>query len=419
MHVASIAIQQFRTFVHTEVDFLHAEADFDGLGLGRPKYPNVNVILGTNGAGKTAMLKAIALACLGPAVSDAGIYPYRLVRRTRSAPDLHAAILTASFATHPQDGLRTGLTGETMVQRKGDLETLRWNGDEEAWSPIYSAESDALFFVGYSAMRRVESRDRFDASQRSASSFVRAQRVRGLFDDSFSLVPLNAWLPTLKATNPGRFKQVVGLIDRLLPDGTFSFRGQVEGGEYLFERNGVDVPFPALSDGFRAYLGWIGDLLFHVQATCPSGAKLVDNHGIVLIDEVDLHLHPAWQLVAVPILAKALPNLQFILTTHSPLIVGSLEWQNILALEQAEDGSSRVVRHRVAVHGLDADQVLLSDLFGLESTRAEGGARAKNLAAKAQSGDLKAALSLLREASRGTEKVTKKARVARAVEDEG
>ena len=138
--------------------------------------------------------------------------------------------------------------------------------------------------------------------------------------------------------------------------------------------------------------------------TCPSGHKLVDNHGIVLVDEIDLHLHPSWQMNVIPKLAQALPNLQFIITSHSPLVVGSLEWMNILFMEPGPHQTSRVRRIENSIHGMDADQVLLTDFFGLQSTRAAGKRRdLKALTLQAREGDADAAEALLAAMSRGTE----------------
>jgi len=178
----------------------------------------------------------------------------------------------------------------------------------------------------------------------------------------------------------------------------------MEQGEYLFERNGLKVPFPALSDGYRAFLGWVGDLLYHVCMTCPSGARLDENHGVVLVDEIDLHLHPKWQMTVLRALARALPNIQFIVTSHSPLVVGALEWMNIIAMAPGPKQSSVARRFTTPVYGLDADQVLLTDFFGLSSTRNQGHRTAiKLLTTRARQGDPKAALDLLQAMSAGQE----------------
>lgn len=412
MHIDHIALKDFRTFRSTRIDFVHPDQDFARLGFDRPKYPNVNLLLGNNGFGKTTLLKAVALACLGPAVGKSGVFPYRLIRRE---PDDHPeqpslARIEAAFTTHRQDRVAGAATPERLqalveVRRQGDLEDLVWASQAQpGWEAIFSAESEALFFVGYGASRRVEHKERFDPGARRTRLFARAQRVQSLFEDTYSLVPLNGWLPEFARRNPGRHEQVVRLLNRLLGKGHYAFTGEMADGEYLFQRGGLTVPFPALSDGYRAYLGWVCDLLHHVCMTCPPGQKLVDSRGIVMLDEIDLHLHPKWQMTVIPTLALALPNLQFIVTSHSPLVVGSLQWQNIIGMRPVRDQASRLDRVPTAVHGLDADQVLLTTHFGLTSTRAQGRDRQlKELSMKARLGDPDAAEQLLAQMSQGTE----------------
>ncbi len=274
------------------------------------------------------------------------------------------------------------------------------NGDEKPWHPIYSDSSDAFFFVGYGANRRVEKIERVDEAGRRASSFSRARRVMSLFEEAYSLLPLSHWLPRYEARNPGRFKQVKTLVNRLLGRGRYRFAGEMEDSEYIFEHGKVRVPFPALSDGYRALLGWIGDLLYHVCETCPSGRRLDRNEGIVMIDEVDLHIHPEWQMGLLPRLAQSLPGIQFIVTSHSPLLAGSLEWQNIIVARQQRSGSSTLGRFRIDVSRLDADQILLSELFGLGSTRSGNQTRRmRELLERARRGDVDAAGHLMDEMS--------------------
>ena len=80
----------------------------------------------------------------------------------------------------------------------------------------------------------------------------------------------------------------------------------------------MDIEFPNLSDGYRAFIGWVADMLFHVYYGCPPGKKLADLCGIVMVDEIDLHLHPRWQMKVISTVARAFPRMQFIFTSHSP-----------------------------------------------------------------------------------------------------
>src|SRR5882724_2600368 len=106
MYLNRIALENFRTFRRAAIDVLHPDQDFAQLHLPAPRFPNVNVLLGNNGLGKSAFLRAVALAALGPAVSDVGIYPEGLIRRepgpVKSATGA-AANVRAAFTPHEQD----------------------------------------------------------------------------------------------------------------------------------------------------------------------------------------------------------------------------------------------------------------------------------------------------------------------------
>lgn len=431
MYVDSIRIENFRTYRHAEIELLHPDrtpAQLKERYALDVLYPNVNVILGNNGMGKSAFLKAIALGCLGPTVRDSGIFPYRFVRREPGSAEVTSdikrklnvpgkplqmpstrSLIKSVHIPHSQDSVPRGtrqLVSTVRIDRRGDLETLQFlkRPDARNWNSIFSDDVDAFFFVGYGASRRTEERSNVDTAARNRKGSRRAQRVRSLFEDDATLIPLSFWLPNYTRQNPGRGKQVVDLLNAITAGDHYTFTGELEKDEYLFQKQDQLVPFPALSDGYKAYYGWLSDLLYHVCQTAPPGKKLVDNHGIVMIDEVDLHLHPSWQMEILPSLSKNLPNIQFIVTTHSPLIVGSLQWVNLIALEPAESQSSKLLRKEVAVHGLDADQVLLTPFFALNTTRTGSrAARLHQLRDRARQGDQTAAMQVMVEMSRGSE----------------
>lgn len=411
MYIDHIQIEGFRVFDQMEKPawFVHPEQNFEEARIPKPKLNNVNLLLGINGAGKSTMLKAIALAALGPAVGDAGIRPYRFARRTRGPEttffEKHC-LISADFKTHKQDNSpHKEIRSVCMVERKGDYERLVWaRNDEKAWHPVYSDYSDAMFVVGYGANRRVEEPDQ----SKSRSQFAnRAKRVMGLFDENYTLRPLSKWFYKLRYEHRHHHEEVVDIINNLIGRDGFSFTGErANDEEYLFRHKDSIVPFPALSDGYRAYIGWLSDLLFHLHDTNPNARSVRDNHGIVMIDEIDLHLHPRWQMEVLPRLSKEFPNLQIIATTHSPLVVGSLEWMNILVMKTKKNGTAEPIRVKQGVHGLDADQVLLTSLFGLRSTRAQSKvSQLDELTKKAMAGDEDSALELLKQMSEGSDKI--------------
>ena len=406
MYIDSITLREFRTFKRSSIDFVHPDVQVRTESE-RPKLGNMNLLLGENGSGKTTLLKAVALAALGPAAADSGLFPYYLIRRESGEPAKRGALIEANFTLNNQDrkdGFPDWLPrveSHLRIERLGDLERLRWvHPDDKLWHPIYSKSSAAFFFVGYGASRQVEKVERVDAARRRASSFTRARRIMSLFEETYSLLPLSHWLPRYQSRNPGRFVQARALINRLLGPGRYRLTGEMEDGEYIFQRGQARVPFPALSDGYRAFLGWIGDLLYHVCETCPSGKRLDQNQGIVMVDEVDLHIHPAWQMELLPRLAQWLPRLQFIVTSHSPLLVGSLDWRNVVIARQRKNGTSSLERVQVDVSRMDADQILLTELFGLGSTRSAAQTRRiRELLESSREGDTKSARTLMAELS--------------------
>ena len=366
--------------------------------------PNVNLLLGDNGSGKTSILRAIALAVLAPVIEGAGYVPYRMVRRTATTR-AQESLIKGNLLLHDQDiGTRTGpdpfvlSQHTTKITRIHDVEKVSSasRGKMQPWDKMYDNRSPAFFIVGYGAGRRVEDDKSFNSTSRLKSRLLRYDRVAGLFEDAVTLTPLSAWLPELSVENKGRYKQVENLINRLLPEDC-RFNGEREQSDYVFQFRGSPVTFPALSEGYRAYIGWIADLLYHVCMGCPSGAKLVENRGIVLVDEIDLYLHPEWQRRVVPDLSTALPNLQFVVTSHSPLVAGTLQSRNIILMDQDQSGATVPTRIDERIHGLSAEQILLSTYFGLKTTRDQDAVdELIALSRRVQDDDPHAALAFLR-----------------------
>lgn len=118
-----------------------------------------------------------------------------------------------------------------------------------------------------------------------------------------------------------------------------------------------------MSDGYKIIIAMVADIASRMAEANPQMANPLESSGVILIDEIDLHLHPLWQREVVCQLASTFPNVQFILTTHSPIIIsGAADVAQVLRL----DGNTSQLQNLTT---LDIGQILLSDLFGITSLR--------------------------------------------------
>lgn len=126
-----------------------------------------------------------------------------------------------------------------------------------------------------------------------------------------------------------------------------------DSGLYIVHKDGRTISERLLSDGYRNFLWLLIEIAWRCYTLNPFLGKdaFAKTKGIVIIDEVDLHLHPKWQQRIVPILAETFPNIQFVITTHSPIVLSSVK-SNILRLE----GDKVYVQENL--YGLKPSQVL-------------------------------------------------------------
>jgi hypothetical protein len=128
------------------------------------------------------------------------------------------------------------------------------------------------------------------------------------------------------------------------------------------------VALSDLSLGYRAMIAWTVDLASRLFILYPDSPDPLAEPAVVLVDEVDLHLHPKWQRELRDHLTLRFPNTQFVVSAHSPLVVQASENENIVVLRR--EGDHVVIDNDVeTVRGWRVDQVLTSDLFGLKTAR--------------------------------------------------
>jgi len=157
----------------------------------------------------------------------------------------------------------------------------------------------------------------------------------------------------------------VSAINALLPRGSV-FDRVGDDGRVLFIVEGMRVPTIALSDGYRSVLALAGDLIWRLIQAFPDSTNPLAEPGVVLIDELDIHLHPSWHREIPGWLRAQFPNLQFFVATHSPLIAAGAGADALTLRFEVADGATKVDAVP-NVAALNVDRILQSPAFGLDS----------------------------------------------------
>ena len=364
MRLESLKIRQLKCFKAVNLDLSNRSKEL----------PNIQVLLGENGTGKSAILQAIALAVLNESLRDSGLFLNAMTRRSAGQSsgknrNGNQAEMTAKVVTN-DNGANSTITLQTTLESVSsgrDRFGKHSTSHREALNQLLNEDDRRSFFlVGYGAGRQASPGAEYRFGVHDSQYGMRFQRVGSLFRNDFALIPLSAWYPELSSAGK---EAVNSILNQLLGD-RLQLTDQTENGELLINESGIFLPVDALSDGYRSFLAWVSDLLWRLFDAAGDNVTITDVEGMVLVDEIDLHLHPAWQRQVLQSLTKALPNLQFIVTTHSPLIVGGVYQENIHVLRK-DNGIGSLARADRSPFGLSVDQILVSPFFGLSGTRSE------------------------------------------------
>lgn len=168
---------------------------------------------------------------------------------------------------------------------------------------------------------------------RESERHVDKTGVKSLFDRDALLIHPIGWLKEVQRielleerkknkTNYLRLKTVIQLLtDVINIEDSPEFEIIEKDNTFKFKERGTELDFEQLADGYRSVLIWLCDLVSHLAENQPLVSNIQDFRGIVLIDEIDMFLHPKWELAIVSKLREKLPKIQWFLTTHSPLLL--------------------------------------------------------------------------------------------------
>ncbi|MEZ4884141.1 MAG: ATP-binding protein [Chitinophagales bacterium] len=340
------------------------------------------IILGDNGTGKTTLLKCLAF--LQPqkkefALDESGIL-YGIGLLGASFLDItikffsegnRRAFIRCNFFS---EGKISSNTSKLKYFTRYEISHL-----DSSYSGLIIEDfhEENIFIIAYGASRKMGT----GSLTESRNPFPMAT----LFDENASLINAEAWLletdyaiksakGETKKYLQKHYKKVKETLQNLLPD-VEDFRIREITKTQTQAAIEVKTPYgwvamKNLSLGYQSFIAWVVDLAARLFERYPDSENPLEEPCIVLVDEIDLHLHPKWQRKVIDFLTQIFKNAQFIVTAHSPLIVQSAENANIVLLKREGD-SVKIYNNKDedVIKGWRVDQILTSDLFGLESAR--------------------------------------------------
>ena len=373
MYLRRLQIKHMKRIADLALDFEHD---------GKPRM--WTVLIGENGTAKTTILQSIALAAAGGRqVNTLGRPIVKHLRDRRSEAEMEVearfAFTPHSLAdaeAHPNAPSKEDLglwsrlrleNGSTSIIAKSEY-TLGQNrtrdSNQDVLDDARGAHTRLWFVAGYGISRNLPdstftpaldlpSIDRmqplFDpraalASSSFANHFLKKDALEGKEPGSTSLLYARRLNEAIKLGGPALLPDILKL--ELRGQGGAKSAAALIDSDRFYQRMGsseLAVAGVALSHGYQSTIAWIADLIGHVLLESEGDISTTEMEGLVLVDEIDLYLHPAWQATFISALRRVFPKMQFIVTTHSPVVLAEMAPHEIVRLI-VDDETGDVVR---------------------------------------------------------------------------
>jgi len=356
-----LTVENFRVF--DRIDF-----EFDD---------NLNLIVGWNGTGKSSLLYAIR-AVFNDAANELGDIPNFLrgsFKDDNVRFEMHTFGQSVRFERmYPAKLVATYEVDGKFIYRqiaKGEFKDAPSGKSDQIQQAIIAnvALSDILPFFAFYGPKRNTSVSAASPEAAAKQQLSRRDGYRQWFDALIDAEDLQTWViaQTLErlqiSSEGGPDSQLLendelGIVNRTLEDALPDLKGlryDLRFRTLMVEfHTGKLLPFNSLSDGERGFISLIADICRRILIMNPQLGDRApqETPGILMIDELDIHLHPEWQRRILQVLRERFPLLQIFATSHSPLMIGGLKPEQVLLLS---DGK---VSHPEATYGQDANRVL-------------------------------------------------------------
>ncbi len=352
--LCALVLENFKSIEHLKIDIPHTQ-NLSSVAESHPRAPAL-LILGENAVGKSSVLEAVALA-----LADSG---------TRSLLKLEYKELILKPSLLGAAGeVRTPEARVKLRFRKLGTRTMKVDSDELIVSGLKTVPP----IFAYGAFRQYRS--------------VKAQEeelvgpISTLFDSSLLLENPEPWL---RGLNPADFSEVIRILRIIFSvDSAFNFIQWDEALKCLVivvenkdQTPPAKTPLHLASSGYRSLLAMVCDILRGLMnpAINPYFQSLHTAQAVVLIDEIEAHLHPRWKIRVMSALREALPRVTFIATSHDPLCLRGMHKGEVVVMRRL-DGVKGDLSMKVEcladlpdVGKLTVEQLLTSDFFNLMST---------------------------------------------------
>lgn len=330
-----------------------------------------HIFLGDNGVGKSTVLRAIALALCG---KEAQQYAGRLLRNRKKSDTIGLPEKTIGKITLETDNKTSYLTTIQRDEKSGQVELSSTTA-----RPL---EAEGWLAIGFPPLRTTSWK-----APTGPEADIKI-KSRPVVSDLLPLVAgevdprldkLKQWIVNLdyldvKSKSPdGHYRNLIqklfDVIGSVAEGMKLTYVGVGEGNRVLIEtEDGTPIPLEALSQGTISLIGWIGILMQRLYEVFDKDEDPTQRYALVLMDEIDAHMHPLWQRTLVTHLKDLFPHAQFIATTHSPLVIGGMPAQQVVRFAKDKEGKAIVLSIAPDMTLGYTDQVLTSLLFGLPTS---------------------------------------------------
>jgi predicted ATP-binding protein involved in virulence len=327
-------------------------------------HPQLTVLVGANGSGKTSILDALVLAlteCLSGPTDDASV-SHADYRKGTSAASIGLEVFPSDGADLVRFTLEIAGVGNRLSKSvRGPSSITPSDWDTAASICAYPVRRQVGPITSEAPARDTSLLEGWRNEVDFSGFFARFVSAEDIENERRRDDPAHRD-PVLESTRQS--------IERLMP-GYTSLRARRSGARMpprlTLTKDGVEFDLQQLSEGERALAVLAGDIAWRT-AIMGHG-----NRGIVIIDEVDLHLHPKWQADVLPSLLRTFPELQLIVTTHSPIVLSHVDAEHVRLLENFQLVQVPPTR------GRDPNSVL-TEVFGVPLRPAETQAHIDHIA---------------------------------------